>query len=189
MVRRKNRKGAVEMSLNLIIMLIIGMVIMGLIISFVTSFLGNAEEKFQGKLTEDDKNNIEQVKREQGNFAFLTSTVEVEQGSNIPGKLYAKIRNSESEDLEYNSNGGDIATSSSDILSVKISPGKISGTYDSGITIWSPGFVLASGDMDGYAFEVYADKVVPLGTYYAKFTLSSSVSNVKYNKVVTINVK
>lgn len=188
MVKLNNRKGAVELSLNLIIMLVIGLTVLGLIIAFVTSFLGSAEDSFKGKLSEDDKTKIDQVRRETGNFAFLSSSVRVVQGSKSPGKLYMKIRNPSHDEFTFN--GGEIGTDSS--FGVEISAGMIgdSSYDDSGdnkITVFGPPIALDSAESDGFSLEVYAKKEVPIGTYYAKFSIE--LGDETYDQVVTINVE
>lgn len=185
---KTKKKAAVELSLNLIIMLVIGLTVLGLIIAFVTSFLGSAEDSFKGKLTEDDKTKIEQVRRETGNFAFLSSTVNVIQGSKSPGKLYMKIRNPSSINFEFA--GGIIDDSSG--INVEISEGMISeGSYDDSgenkIDIYGPPIDLSSAESDGYSLEVYAGSEVPIGTYYAKFMIE--LGEEVYDQVVTINVQ
>lgn len=201
MVKLTNsKKGAVELSLNLIIMLVIGLTVLALIIAFVTSFLGQAEDSFQGKLTEDDNTKIEQVKRESGNFAFLSSTVRVTQGDKTPGKMYVKIRNPTSD--PYSFDGGQVPDSAATgpVFTVDITAGNIDGTYagDSGstvldeiIAIYGPPIELTTGASEGYSLEVYAGKEVPLGTYYAKFktTLGTGIDETVYDKVITINVE
>lgn len=187
MVYSKNKKAAVELSLNLIIMLVIGLTVLGLIIAFVTSFLGSAEDSFKGKLTEDDKTKIEQVERETGNFAFLSSTVNVIQGSKSPGKLYVKIRNPTDTPFEFTPDG-EMQTSGE--IAVTVTAGKndadITGEVDT-IKVYSPPITLNSGESDGYSLEVYADDEAALGTYYAKFTLALGDND--YDQVVTVNVE
>ena len=190
MVRIQEKRGAVELSLNLIIMLVIGLTVLGLVIAFVTSFLGSAEDTFKGKLTEDDKTKIEQVRRETGNFAFLSSTVTVTQGSKAPGKLYVKIRNPGSEEFSFSSSNGEV-TGSGD-LSVEITPGMNGGagyteSEGTSIKIYGPPIVLDSAQSDGYSLEVYAEKGVAVGTYYAKFAIT--LDGEDHNQVVTIKVQ
>ena len=174
------------MSLNLIIMLVIGLTLMGLVIGFVTSFLGNAESSFTDKLSEDDQTKIDQVKRESGSFAFLSSSVKVVQGDKKGSKLYLKIRNPYANTFTHA--GGDIV-SSPDAISVTIADGQVdeSGTGDS-LIIQSPPISLDSGNSDGYALSVYAQNGVSLGTFYATFVITHSDSSTE-TKVLTINVE
>jgi hypothetical protein len=180
------KKGAVEMSLNLIIMLVIGLTLMGLVIGFVTSFLGNAESSFTDKLSEDDQTKIDQVKRESGSFAFLSSSVKVIQGDKKGAKLYVKIRNPYTDTFTHA--GGDIV-SSPDAISVTIADGQVdeTGTGDQ-LVIQTPPISLDSGNSDGYALSVYAANGVSLGTFYATFTITHSDSSTE-TKVLTINVE
>jgi hypothetical protein len=179
------KKGAVEMSLNLIIMLVIGLTLMGLVIGFVTSFLGNAEDKFAGTLTEDDQVKIDEVKRESGNFAFSSSSLVLEQGSKTPAKLYVKIRNPYTDILE----SSESELTGSTIVSYLITEGSVdqSGGSDK-FTIYSPPFLLNSGESDGYPLEVYPN-TAPTGTYYVTFSLEHSDGSTVEKKVLTFTVK
>lgn len=187
MNKKFQKKGAVEMSLNLIIMLVIGLTLMGLVIGFVTSFLGSAEDTFMGKLTEDDQTKIDQVKRESGNFAFLSSSVKVTQGDKNPSKLYVKVRNPFSDPFEFM---GDNLVGGGSTITASISEGQVDnpGGDLSGIKIFGPPIILESGNSDGYPLEVFADKTVSLGTFYATFEITHSDTSTE-KKVLTITVE
>ena len=188
-MRRENKKGAVELSLNLIIMLIIGLVVMGLIIAFVTSFLGEAQDEVGSALTPDDNAKIKQVIRELGDFATLSANTEIVRGSGKSGKVYIKVVNSYSNIFEFT--GGQVPQDGTGSLYAEITAGRIeSGQYSDGIEIYAPKITLTQGTSDGYVLDVYASDKVPLGTYYASFTVkelsdSDSIDNV----IVTIDVK
>ncbi|MCA9459539.1 MAG: hypothetical protein KC589_02590 [Nanoarchaeota archaeon] len=89
MINKINKKGAIEMSLNLIIMLIIGLVVMGLVIGFVTNLVGQAEQNF-GDLSDSDKLELDNVMSEQGIFAAGPKTFSIESGGkkNVFIKIY-----------------------------------------------------------------------------------------------------
>ena len=87
---KKNKK-AVEMSLNLIIMLIIGLTILGLIIGLVISKKSNAEEIFQQGLDALDTHTKERLEEESGVFVLSTPKVKVRKGDRKI--LYAKVEN------------------------------------------------------------------------------------------------
>ena len=177
------KKGAVELSLNLIIMLVIGLTVLGLVIAFVTNFLGSAEDSFVGKLNEDDKTKVQQVIREQGNFAFLESTITVTQGEDSSGKLYMKVRNPDSNEFMFLD--GEIIDSGE--ISVEISAGRTEGTSGvNDIKIYGPPINLAQGETEGYALEVYAGST-DIGTYYATFTINFESKT--ETKIVTIRVE
>ena len=87
---KKNKK-VVEMSLNLIIMLIIGLTILGLIIGLVISKKSNAEEIFQQGLDALDTHTKERLEEEPGVFVLSTPKVTVQKGKQKI--IYAKFRN------------------------------------------------------------------------------------------------
>ncbi|NQZ85031.1 MAG: hypothetical protein HRU03_04905 [Nanoarchaeales archaeon] len=177
------KKGAVEMSLNLIIMLVIGLTLMGLVIGFVTSFLGEAEGKFAGSLTEDDQVKIDQVKRESGNFAFSSSSLSLIQGASSPTKLYVKVRNPHLNKFDFM--GGELADSGD--ISYTVSEGRVDA--QGGVfKIFSPPMSLESGTSEGYSLEVYADDT-PLGTYYITFTMAHTNGVSTETKVLTFTVE
>lgn len=180
------KKGAVELSLNLIIMLVIGLTVLGLVIAFVTNFLGSAEDSFVGKLSEDDKTKIQQVIREQGNFAFLESTVTIKQGDSTPGKLYMKVRNPESAPFIFIPVNGEVLSSGE--IGVVISAGRTegSGSGVSAIKVFGPPISLEQGETEGYTLEVYANEA-DIGTYYATFTINFGSRT--ETKIVTIRVE
>ena len=190
MVQFQGKKG-IELSVNVIVMLVIGLTILGLVISFVTNFLGSAEEQFEGSLSDDDKTKLEQVEREDGNFAFLSGTVVVEKESSQRTKLYMKIRNPTSQDFTFgggNLNGAD----SSDSLSVSFSAGAgLGGTIDTPPTVYVPQISLKDGEVGAFPLEVVAGETVIPGVYYAKFTanIGDSEDGETISEIVTIEVK
>ena len=180
----KSRKGAVELSLNLIIMLVIGLTVLGLIIAFVTNFLGGAEDSFIGKLTEDDKVKIEQVQRESGNFAFLESTLNIAKGESA--KLYIKVRNpTDQADLIVFA-GGPLVPGSSDFTISVISAADGSDLSDS-IVVQSPPITLDPGQEEGYALKVSTVDTLLVGTYFVTFTMD--IGGETYSEIVTVEVE
>lgn len=178
-----NKKG-MELSVNIIVMLVIGLTILGLVISFVTNFLGSAEDQFQGSLSEDDENKLDQVERQEGNFAFLSGTINVEKESDDRTKLYMKIRNP--TDTAFSFDGGEVLDSGD--LRVTFSPGAgLGGTVDTPPTIYAPSITLQDGDVGSYPLEIVADEQVPIGVYYAEFT--AEIGGEEYNEIVTLEVE
>ena len=186
MVIKSNKKGAVEMSLNLIIMLVIGLTVMGLIIAFVTSFLGGAENKFSGKLTDDDTSKIEQVEKKSGSFTFLEKNVRISQGSDAPGKIYVKIRALE-DDIEL-VGALKLETNPSVVITAgKVSSTEVGGDTQSQFEVIPQPIDLAAGESKGYMFEIYGTNDAEVGTHYAKFELVTGSDEV-YSEIVTISV-
>ena len=184
MVKLNKSKKAMEMSINLIIMLVIGLTIMGLIISFVTSFLGDAEDSFASKLSEDHKTNIESVKRLNGNFEFLDTTVILTKGKTEKKKIYVKFRNPTTSPLPNLFDGGDIVDASGNFFASIT----YAGTETvSGITIYGPPISLNEGENAGFPLQVQIDKTTEVGSYFIKFT--ATIDNEEYNEVITLEVK
>lgn len=182
------KKGAVELSLNLIIMLVIGLTVMGLVIAFVTNFLGSAEDSFTGSLSEDDRTKIQQVVRESGNFAFLESTISVIQGNEEPAKLYMKVRNPAETPFDFQPTAGLIDDNEGELISVIISEGRTEGTSGQhDIEIYGPPIVLQQGQTQGYPLEVYSGNT-DIGTYYATFTINFEDGSTE-STIVTIRVE
>ena len=94
-------KKSMELSLNLIIFLVIGLTVLGLVISFVTGFLGDASKSFSGQLGEDDKNKLDQVLNENGNLVIQPTTTNLKKGDSDPTKVYMKVRNVELSDADF----------------------------------------------------------------------------------------
>ncbi len=186
---KNNKKGALELSLNLIIMLVIGLTVLGLIIAFVTGFLGSARGEFEGKLTQDDTSKIDQASSLSGNFAFLEKNVELTQGStNKAGKIYFKVRNSGDSKIDQ----GVVVDGSSSPMKVKVSPANVEGVPESQdatdhFKFSSQPIILETGGSSGYMMLVYPTDKARVGTYFAAITLS--VGPNEHTEIVTISVK
>ena len=91
MVLRNKKKAAIEMSLNLIIMLIIGMVILGLVIGFVNSLVGKGTQSFDRQLNENEKVQLDNVKSSSDNLAINPyPSIKIKKGSNE--NVFIKVR-------------------------------------------------------------------------------------------------
>ena len=181
---RKNisKKGAVELSLNLIIMLIIGLVVLGLIIGFVTNFMSQAQDSV--KLTADDEQKLKEVLGKSGTFEVLSPKINIRLGGKA-APIYFKIRNP--TDSEFSFDGGDVVASSGD-FTVEVTEGIVDQDGTSGnILINSQPMQVASAEQGAYVVYVQAPSGVSLGTYYAKFTLTLGLE--EYNQMITIIVE
>ena len=96
-----NKKGAVEMSLNLIIMLIIGLTVLGLVIGFVTNLIGDASNELGGKLSASEEAEQETVLKQPGRFAVFPSKVNIAPGDNR--RVFLKIQNTDDAPLTVSS--------------------------------------------------------------------------------------
>ena len=184
MVLKKSKK-AIELSLNLIVMLIIGLVILGLIIGFVTNFLGQAESKFTGTLSDDDQTELDKIRNKAGNFVISPATLRVELGEETKSKLYIKLRNPGTQDFEFTPTDGLIEDVGD--VRVEISAGR--GGDDSGTLpeFYGPPIKLGGGETEAYALEVVAPPGTQTGTYYATFTVT--FDNDEAENIVTLNVE
>ncbi len=179
----QSKKAAVEMSLNLIIMLVIGLTVLGLIIAFVTGFLGQAEDSLLGSLTPDDTTKLEQVKRESGNFVISPSNLNVQRGTDE--KLYIKIENPSSVAQAVYTAGGVVPSpgSASDSFTYSVTGG--SGTPD--ISVEAPPINLQPSEIQAIPAIVTIGDSTPTGNYFLSFqtTIDSNI----YTQVVTVVVE
>lgn len=90
MMQKNSKKGAVEMSLNLIIMLVIGLTVMGLVIGLVVNMMGKAESSFDPESGED-KVNKKNVEDAAGYFAVEPTQLNIPAGGSK--KIFVKINN------------------------------------------------------------------------------------------------
>lgn len=159
-----NKKGAVELSLNLIIMLIIGLTVLGLVIAFVTGFLNQAGEGLQDTLSQEDEANINAVKDLSGNFNFLQREVTTTQGETE--KLFFKYRNTDATDISL---PGQIADSGS--ITVTLTNADPAGSDPTGqITFTTAPISVSSGTTEGGVIRANIDSTLQPGVYYAVFT-------------------
>ena len=185
---KNNKTGAVELSLNLIIMLVIGLTVLGLVIPFVTGFLGSAEDSFADKITEDDKTKIDQVIREDGNFAFLTSTLNIQKGEEA--KLYIKVRNPTGASDSVFSGGQIKSTTDGLTVSVISAGGDGTALANDPIIVQGPPITLDAGEEEGYALIVSVDDSLATGNYFATFEISIGATTPEtYSETVTIEVE
>lgn len=189
--KRMNNKGAVEMSLNLIIMLVIGLTVMGLIIAFVTNFLGDAGAGI-GEVTPGDEEKLASVLEEPGNFEFYARDLTIQRGDTK--KLYVKFENPFTSSVTILS-GGQVISDDSDNLYYTISggpnPSDTSPEY-SEIQVVAPPISLQPSGSNSYPFTVeVADSGVPTGNYFLEFKTSydDGTDTKNYTKVVTLTVE
>lgn len=179
-----NKKGAVEMSLNLIIMLVIGLTVLGLIIAFVTNFLGDAGDSLTGSLTADDQTKLDEVKRKTGNFLISPANLVIPRGDKA--KLYMKVENPFSTDIGTPINLGD----SSSTEKLKYS---ISGTSNDpdGISIISPPISLSASEVEAIPMTITVDETVGSGDYFVSFDIeiNDGTNTKKYDSIITITVE
>lgn len=89
--KNSNKKGGIELSLNLIIMLIIGMTVLALVIGFVTKMIGDSADQFSNELSKAESAEKERLVDAPGIFAAGPSDLVVSAGSSK--KFFMKIYN------------------------------------------------------------------------------------------------
>ena len=173
-------KKSMELSLNLIIFLVIGLTVLGLVISFVTGFLGDASKSFSGQLGEDDKNKLDQVLNENGNLVIQPTTTNLKKGDSDPTKVYMKVRNVELSDPDIS-------------VGIEFSPGRgndASSCTETNIETFMPPISLQSGQEGSYPIEIFAGSSVNIGTCYVKFTLNLDDTGDKAEtQILTLNIQ
>lgn len=104
MVKYTNKKGAVEMSLNLIIMLVIGLTVLGLVISMVTGLIGKASNNFNDKLDSAQAAARDNVLSQPGFFAVGPTPLTLKLG--VPTNIYIKVTNKGTTNMVFDAIGG-----------------------------------------------------------------------------------
>ncbi len=187
-IGRKSKKGAVELSLNLIIMLIIGLVIMGLVIAFVTGFLEDAKGDLDKRLTEQEEVQLKKVKQESGNFVVVPSEVTLKIGNPDGEKFFFKILNSGANELvaaqiKSSGGGGHFTYSVSD-------GGATPATCIPAVISVLGGFPnMESGEVDSYPLIVRAVEGSDTSPGNCFVTLTVVIGEIKYSEVVTVKVE
>ena len=175
------------MSLNLIIMLVIGLTVLGLIIAFVTGFLGDATEGI-GQTLPGDEELLRDVSSRSGNFEFLRRDVSVRRGSST--RLYVKFENPLSSDVSI-FNGGTFNHETDGNLQLEISGSTGVEQAQEGISIVAPPISLGASQSDAYPFELRVSSGVPTGNYFLSFSVVYGEGDEarSYSRVVTVTVE
>lgn len=172
MVSKLNKKGAVELSLNLIIMLIIGMVVLGLVIGFVNSLVNQGSATFEEQIGDNDKLKLDEIMNCGDNLCVLPNpTIRASKGQNT--KVYFKIRNFNSDgDIDCDP-GQDLETGTCDGIGYEIvdqEGGDVTEGTDFIIT--GPGFpTMKGGEEKAAMYSLKTDQGVAVGTYYITFKI------------------
>ncbi len=156
----KKKKGAVELSLNLIIMLIIGLVVLGLVIGFVKQLVSKSTSSFVREMDEHDQQMLDQVKSSPENLAVLPSTtIRVKKGGEA--KVFIKVRNYGSSSITIDP--GDLPSSGSE-LTAEFEDG--SGSASSDLKLQGPGFDIEPGKEESHMYILKAEDTASSGKYY-----------------------
>jgi hypothetical protein len=182
------KKGAVEMSLNLIIMLIIGMVVLGLVIGFVNSLVGQGVKGFEDQLGDNDKLKLEEIKNCREVFCIIPETsIKLAKGEDT--KVFIKIRNvGLTNEIVIGPGPTAIGATTKLILASVDEAG--TGDTDLGFSLTGPGFdggALAVGKEDSQMYTLRVLDTTSLGVHFVTFGIS--IDSAEYTQVVTITVE
>lgn len=171
-----SRKGAVELSLNLIIMLIIGLVVMGLVIGFVTNLIGNAQGQFITELDSQDEATLAEVQNCGDNLCVLPApSIRVEQGgeAKVFFAVKAVAENISTNPGPLNAQGDSEDPESLITYNVFDASGEAGvdndNSYNGEITISGPGFSANEGAIDSKMYTMQVDSSLPTGNYFIIF--------------------
>jgi len=174
-----NKKAAIEMSLNLIIMLIIGMVVLGLVIGFVNSLVGKGTESFDKQLGDNEKLKLEEVQNSPGNLAVSPEpSVSVKMGTKT--NIFIKVR-AYADPIDIPAG---LLPDSSGIMYYQVLDD--GGNDASGSLILSgPGFKADNGGEDAKMYTLKTGDSSSIGTYYLTIYLYDG----EVSKTITVEVK
>lgn len=182
MIRKNSKKGAVEMSLNLIIMLIIGMVVLGLVIGFVNSLVNKGAEGFDRQIGDNEKLKLDKVKSCSENLC-VEPDPSVDVKKNGRQNIFLKVR-------AFTGTTPIICTpgllDSCTELSYTVS-GEDGTTGVQGLTLSGPGFNIPLGEEDAQMYTLRADTDVEIGIYYLTLTLALGTETISKTLTVEVN--
>lgn len=175
-----NKKGAVEMSLNLIIMLIIGMVVLGLVIGFVNSLVNKGTEGFDKQIGDNEALKLEKVRSSSENLAVEPNpSISVKKGSKT--NIFMKVRAYGPEPIECN-------PGLLESCGVKYTVVGEDGTNAEGkLTLSGPGFDAKDGSEDSQMYTLKPSADADIGTYYVTVKLYEG-EDFETSKTLTITV-
>mgnify|MGYP006271495115 CR=1 FL=1 len=186
----KQKKAAVEMSLNLIIMLIIGIVVLGLVIGFVNNLVSQGEETYTSQLNDNEQLKLEEVSRCPENLCMIPSPgITLSKGDTE--NVFLKVR---AFDTDISVTAGPLPiVSGSDPVGYEVidsSGTALTSAPGSGDAIFlaGPGFNAVSGESDAKMYALNIENGVPIGTYYLTLSLYPTTPN-EVETTLTINVE
>lgn len=186
MARKFDRKAAVEMSLNLIIMLIIGIVVLGLVIGFVNSLVNQGRDTYERQIGDNERLKLEEVEQCPDNLCMNPDpSADIVRGERT--LVFLKVRAFASSDINCGA-GPMLTTATADcplIYSVVDSAGAAVST---GISISGPGFDAPIGSSDAEMYTLTTDTSLPIGTYYMTISMYDGTAD-ETSKTLTMFVE
>ncbi len=183
---KTSKKGAVELSLNLIIMLIIGMVVLGLVIGFVNSLVGRGAETFNSQMGDNEKLKLDDVRSCPGNLCVNpTPSINIKKGGNE--NVFIKVRVFQGSDA-MSCKAGELNSCNDEKVSYEVVD-SVGDPIDNALTLVGPGFQAKVGDEDAQMYTLKADKKeAQIGTYYLSIHLFPNDEEHKETVTITVNV-
>lgn len=178
-----NKRGAVEMSLNLIIMLIIGMVVLGLVIGFVNSLVNKGTEGFDKQIGDNEALKLEKVRSSSENLAVEPNpSLSVKKGSKT--NIFVKVR---AYADEIACTPGDLAEKCNGVVTYEVlnSDGEVS---QADLVLTGPGFKASQGGEDSQMYTLKTGDSAVLGTYYMILKLYPGDDVNEMSKTLTVTV-
>ncbi len=175
-----NKKAAIEMSLNLIIMLIIGMVVLGLVIGFVNSLVGKGTESFDKQLGDNEKIKLEEVQNSPENLAVSPEpSLSLKKGEKT--NIFIKVR----AYLDEVDVGAGRLPADSGILYYKVYDEEGNDVGTDTLLLSGPGFSASNGEEDAKMYTLKAGETASIGTYY----LTIGLYDGEVSKTITVEVE
>lgn len=172
-----NKKAVLGMSLSLVIYLIIGMVVLGLVIAYVTSMFSNAPE-----IPSMDKEKLESICNCADNLC-VDPQPSMSVQKDDAGSLYLNVR---AFDTPIDCGAGKLGQSGNCGFSYEVK--NVDDAIESGITLVGPGFSAKDGGNDCQVYSLEVDGQVPIGNYYIKTFLYQGTNN-EESKTITLTVE
>jgi hypothetical protein len=158
-MKKMQKKAAVEMSLNLIIMLIIGIVVLGLVIGFVNNLVNQGQATYETQLSDNERLKLDEVSRCSDNLCIIPDpSIALTKGEQ--SNIFVKVRGFAGE---ISCTAGPLQACDTVKYTVVDNAGAAATAQ---FTLSGPGFEAPEGTQDAKMYTLTATSTVPLGTYY-----------------------
>ncbi len=182
MVKINQKKAAVELSLNLIIMLIIGMVVLGLVIGFVNSLVNKGTESFDKQLGDNEKLKLDEVRACADNLCVNPSpSLSLKLGTKT--NMFIKVRAFGENPIVCGP--GDLNNGGCEVIYEVIDN---DGPRENVLILAGPGFNAKDGGEDAqmYSLSATGDEAT-IGTYYLTIKNYAGTDN-EVTKTITVEI-
>jgi len=173
----RDKKAVIEMSLSLVIYLIIGFIVLGLVIAYVTNMFVKAPE-----VPNMEKEKLDAICGCNDDFCIDPQPgITIEKGGKEA--VYLKVR---AFDTPIECNAGKLEQEGTCGFSYVVKNSN-EGIQD-GISFSGAGFIAKDGNSDCQAYSLNVDGSVPIGEYYIRTYLYQGTDN-EISKTIVLNVK